>query len=90
MSVDPSSVPITFEPSNRNTANANEDKSVIIWWGWYWDLLTPFGAQRRDFPRREVQDRLQLVLGQRTEDHPAIQIEHVGNAQDHAEAGEQG
>ena len=38
----------------------------------------------RDLAPVQVEDRLQVFLGQLAEDDPAVEIEHVGGAQDHA------
>ena len=45
--------------------------------------------ERRHLVRPQIADRPEMVLDQSAEDHPAIQPEHVGRAQDHAGCGEQ-
>ena len=52
-------------------------------------VSTTSGANTADLARRQVEDAAQIVLRDLPEDDPAIQVQHVGRAQDHAEAAEQ-
>ena len=51
------------------------------------------GDQRREhhpLPRAEVEDASQVGVDDAAEDDPAIQVQHVGRAQDHPHAAQQG